>query len=200
MMRIRDVEGLAPRVNFKLIARERGKLSLANCREGHNVFTNVGADWLASLVAWAVIGGGPDVPYTNRRPRWIGLGTGSQTEVPGVTGLVTPALVTPSSYLGAIQDVQRPTSNSTLFIREFGTGELSIGVGQSVPITEAGLFADVYPVSTGGGQDDSVVGAADTTLDPTTGVNPPVAYHTFPVVTKTADFSFRIEWTFTFGV
>lgn len=198
MRRLKD--SILVESNFKLRAFERGKYVKGSLREGHNVFTNAGADWIASLVAWATIGGGPDVPFTNRRVRWMGLGTGTQTEVPGVTSLNAPTIVTPGVYLGAIQLSLRPTARSVQFVRDFGQGEISLPA-EALPIvaiTEAALFADVYPVSVSGGLDDGAVGSADTTLDPTAPSNPSIAYHTFEAANKTVDFTFRAEWTFTF--
>lgn len=185
--------------NFRLQAYERGKKVPGTLREGHNVFTDVGSDWLASLVAWFSLGGAGDVAYTNRRVRWMALGTGAQAETPGVTSLAAPTLVTTGRYLGAIQTTLKPTSTSMQWIKEFGQGEVSLPPTLPiVGVTEAGLFVDVFPVSTGGGHDDGAVGAGDTTLDPTASNNPLVAYHTFEVVNKIVDFAFRVEWTFTF--
>lgn len=187
-------------VNFQLQAFDRGKKVPGLFREGHNVLTNAGADWLADLVGWKTLGGAGDVAYTNRRVRWMGIGTGSQAEVPGVTGLVSPTIVAPGTYLAAIQETQRPTAGTCIFIREFAPSEVSIpDEGLSlVTVSEAGLFADVYPVSVAGGDNDGAVGAADTAHDPTSSANAPIAYHAFEPVTKTVDISFRIEWTFLF--
>lgn len=187
--------------NFEARLFERGKYVWGSLREGHNVFTTVGRDWLAHLSAWQTVGGGGDVPFTNRRVRWMGLGTGTQLEVEGVTALNAPTPVTTGVYLGAVQEATFPTTTSVEFVKEFGTGEISLP-GDGLPIvavTEAGLFVDVFPVSTNGGVDDSAVGAGDTTLNVLFATNAPIAYHTFEEINKTVDFSLVIRWTLIFG-
>lgn len=198
MNRLNDI--IEVRHNLSIEVRERGKL-VSNW-SGHNVFTNTGRDWLARLSAWQTIGS-PDTPFTNRRVRWMGLGTGTQSEVATVTSVVTPAQITVGTYLGAIQRAEFPTSNSVEFIRSFGTAEISLPAQglPVVPITEAGLFVDVLPASASTGVDDAAVGGGsptDTTLNPTVVVNAPIAYKTFPVINKTVDFTLLIRWTLTF--
>lgn len=184
--------------NFRLELRERGKFKTS--RDGHNVFTDTGRDWISKLAAWSQIGS-PDIPFTNRRVRWIGLGTGTQAETALVTTLNNPAQVSTGIYLGAIQATNILTATSVEFIREFSTSEISIPVlGLNVvPITEAGIFVDVQPASTSDGVDDSSAGGVtDTTLDPSLQTNSPVAYKTFEAVNKTVDFSLVVRWTFNF--
>lgn len=197
---LRACELVGPlRINFEARCYERGKYVRGTHREGHNVFTTTGRDWLAHHSAWYSIGGGGDVPYTNRRVRWCGLGEGSQPEVEGVTSLVTPVEATAGQYLAAVQAASFPVGTSVEFYKEFGVSEVSFGSNPIVAITEAGLFVDVFAVSSQGGQDDSAVGAGDTTLNPASTVNAPVAYKTFEVINKTADFTLIIRWTFEYA-
>lgn len=196
MLRTSDL--IEVRGNFRALCRDRGKYVRGTLREGHNVFTTTGRDWLAHLAAWETIGGGGDVPFTARRVRWMGVGTGTQAEVEGVTSLDTPVEVTTAIFLAAIQTTDFPTTTSVRFFKSFSTSEISLIASPIVPVSEAGLFVDVFPVSTKGGVDDSAVGGGDTTLNPASSVNAPVAYKTFEVINKTADFSLVIEWTFVF--
>ena len=196
MLRTQDL--IEVRGNFRALCRDRGKYVRGSLREGHNVFTTTGRDWLAHLAAWSVIGGGGDIPFTQRRVRWMGVGTGTQAEVEGVIGLDTPVVVTDLIYLAAIQVTDHPTTTSVRFIKQFSTSEISVIASPIVPVSEAGLFVDIFPVSTGGGVDDDAVGGGDTTLNPATAVNAPVAYKTFEVINKTMDFDLVIEWTFVF--
>ncbi len=192
------VEDLGVRCNFHLELREHGKLK--QTRDGHNVFTETGSNWLTRLSAWSTIGA-TDVPFTNRRVRWMGLGTGTQSEVASVSNLVTPAQVTSGVYLGAIQNSNPLTTNSIEFVREFSTTEVSlVSLGLNVvAVSEAGLFVDVQPASSSTGTDDSSAGGAtDSTLDPSASLNAPIAYKTFEPLNKTADFSLVIRWTLTF--
>lgn len=171
-------------------------------REMHNVFTTTGRDWLAHLVVWSGIGtgiGGTDVPLTQRRLRWIGVGTGTQGEVEGVTALNVPVEVDEDgNFLAALQGFSFPAIKQVRVFKEFNTTEISTSLSPVVPVTEAGLFVDVFPVSAIGGTDDSAVGLEDTTLNRLVQFNAPVAYKTFDVINKTQDFNLEIRWEFRF--
>lgn len=171
-------------------------------REAHNVFTDTGRDWLAHLVVWAGLNTGPsgeDVAYTQRRLRWMGVGTGTQAEVEGVTSLVTPVEVDESgNYLSPIQTSDFPATKQVRVYKEFSTAEISISGSPVVPVTEAGLFVDVIPVSAIGGSEDSAVGSEDSTLNRQVAANAPVAYKMFDVINKTQDFALEIRWEFRF--
>jgi hypothetical protein len=82
--------------------------------------------------------------------------------------------------------------------KEFSTTEISTSITPVVPITEAGLFVDIFPVSANGGTDDSAVGFEDTTLSRLVQFNAPVAYKQFDVINKTQDFNLEIRWEFRF--
>jgi hypothetical protein len=200
MLRSSDI--IEVRCNFTAYCRERGKRVPGTSRDGHNVFTTVGRDWLAHLAAWSQIGGGGDVPYTNRRVRWMAVGTGTQAEVEGVIGMTTPVEATAGNHLAAIETTDFPLTTSVRFFKEFATNEISFGASPVVGITEAGLFVDVFDVNAFnvaiGSADDDAYPSGNTTLNPASPTNAPVAYKTFEVITKTADFSLVIEWTFIF--
>jgi hypothetical protein len=202
----------APQVNFWIGLKDKyGRV--VEHREIHNVFTNIGRDWLAHLVAWHSIGA-PDVPVTMRRVRWIGLGTGTtQEELATVTELEVPTVVTDAGYYIAILDetefpaVTTPpfpedTVSVVRFKREFDLSEISLDTNPAVPVSEAGLFVDVHPAQappTGiGGEDDSPFAGLDTTLDPSAPDNGPVAYARFLPLTKTQDFALEVRWDFRF--
>jgi hypothetical protein len=132
-----------------------------------------------------------------RRTRWAGVGIGTQLEVTTVSALAQPALANSTDYIVALQSVDFPDSTSVRFIKEFGTSEITI-TSTPVAITEAGLFADVSPGNMGGTEDSGHTLATDPTLDPTVGTNPPIAYKTFEVLTKTIDFTLELRWEFRF--
>ena len=197
-------EKLVPEVNFmaRLIHPVTREEIPGSRREAHNVFTTTGRDWLAHLAVWSSIGGGPggsDVAVTNRRLRWMGVGTGTQAEVEGVTSLVTPVQVDlAGNYLAALQAHDFPAVKQVRVFKEFGQSEISTVSSPVVPVTEAGLFVDVIPVSTIGGVDDSAVGAEDSTLNRLIQFNAPVAYKMFDVINKTQDFNLEIQWELQF--
>jgi hypothetical protein len=187
--------------NFYACLREGGKIVTGSRREGHNIFTSIGRNWLSKLVSWQDIGSF-DTPYTRRRVRWIGVGSGSQLEVESVNSIANPSLITSSYYLVAIQSVEFPTSTSVRFIKEFALNEISF-IGTPVTLTEAGLFVDVNPADTGALSDGSEdlahePGVVDTTLNPALSINAPVAYKSFEPLTKTVDFTLEVRWDFRF--
>lgn len=184
------------KTNVEIVMRQGGKLVPGSRREGHNVFTNNGRNLLTKLVSWSSIAGS-DIPYTNRRTRWIGIGTGSQLEVSSVASLNQPHLITPTNFLVEVQTVEFPSPTSVAYLREFGTGEITV-TGAPVTVTEAGMFADVSPANMGGTEDFGHSAPADTTLDPTVGTNPPITYKAFEGLTKTVDFTLELKWTFRF--
>lgn len=194
----RIIESIPVHSNLWACMRERGKLVPGSRREGHNVFTNNGKNWLSKLVAWNTIAGA-DEAYTHRRVRWMGVGTGSQLEVANVVSLAQ-AIVADSlgNYLLPISYPQTfPTSTSVQFIREFGVNEITL-TGAPVIVTEVGLFVDVNDADNQGTEDVAVGGGVFTTLDPEVPTNAPVAYKSFEALTKTVDFSLEFRWEFRF--
>ena len=189
------VDTIQPAANFEAFLRDRdGKVVPESVRKAHNVFTTTGKNWLSKLSAWSTIGS-LDEPYTNRRVRWMGVGTGVQAEVTSVTALANPALYAGSDFLAPISSVSFPTSTSVRFIRTYGLTEITIW--GAVVLTEAGLFADVNPydfVTGGEGSEDTLAPSGTSVLDPTIGSNPPVAYKSFDPITKTQDFTLEIRW------
>lgn len=192
-------EDIEVQANFYALMRARGKVVPGSVREGHNVFTSHGRSWLAKLMGWSYIGG-TDIPFTNRRIRWIGVGSGSQLESSNVSGLSVPVLSTATDYLLPIDSVEFPTSSTIRFIKEFRLSDITI-TGAPVQVKEMGLFSDVSPALAGGGNDGSEdvpfeAGLVDTILNPSVGTNPPVAYKSFEALTKTVDFTLEVRWDF----
>lgn len=192
-------------MNFRAVLRRGGKIVPGSRREGHNVFTNHGRDWLSRLVGWKQLasGGVDDKAFTQRRIRWVGVGTGTQLELATVTQITTPAKATATDYFIPIQVVDYPTTTSVRFVTEFGAAQISLLPTDIVTITEAALFTDVQRVGTVGGLDDlpydGVGGSGAWTLNPTVQNNPPVAYKAFIGIPKTTDFTFEIQWTLRIG-
>jgi hypothetical protein len=187
--------------NFEILMRCGGKIVPRSRREGHNIFTITGRNLLSKLVAWQTIGA-TDVPYTQRRVRWVAVGGGSQLESPTVTSLNQPLLATTAHYLVPLQAVEFPTSSSARFIKEFALGEITV-TNTPVTVTEAGMFADVNPAEPGNPNDgfEDVAhdpGLIDTILNPAVGTNPPICYKAFEGLTKTVDFTLEIRWDFRF--
>lgn len=193
---MRFIENIEVNSNIFLCMRERGKLVPGSKREGHNVFTVTGRNLFSKLIAWQTIAG-TDIPFTHRRVRWAGVGDGSQLEVTTIATLNSPILATLSYYLAELEAVEFPTATSVRFIKVFGPTEVTFG-SAPVPVTEAGLFADVNPWDMGGYEDTQAGGGFTTTLRPDIPSNTPIAYKTFEALNKTSDFSLEIQWDFRF--
>src|SRR6185369_11827887 len=116
-------QDIAIACNFQAFLRGNGKRVPGSFREGHNVFTTNGRNWLSRLIAWQVVGPN-DTPFTNRRVRWVGLGIGTQLEAPNVSSLATPVPIFTNSFLAPVQAVEFPTSTSVRFIREFSYNDI----------------------------------------------------------------------------
>ena len=195
---IRHIEDIVVECNVYLRMRKFGKIVSGSEREGHNILTVTGKNWLSKLIGWKTIAGA-DVPYTHRRVRWMGVGSGTQLEVSTVSALAQPRLATSTDFLRPIQRIEFPSSTSVRFFREFGTSEITVS-SNAVPVSEVGLFADVSPATAGGFEDMSYepLNPTLTTLNPTIGTNPPIAYKAFEALTKSPDFTFEVSWEFRF--
>jgi hypothetical protein len=88
-------------------------------------------------------------------------------------------------------------STSVRFTKVFGTSEITFS-STPVPITEAGLFADVNPATMGGIEDGVVGGGYNSTLNPTVSTYTPSAYKAFEPMNKTVDFTLEVRWDFRF--
>lgn len=172
---------------FRLESREGGKLRAV--REGKNICTLTGREHLAelmSLAAWS-----PRTTWREDRIGYFGVGIGAQPEAPGVGSLVAPVPYRTGLYLAPANAPSTfPASGtgtpktSVQFIREYGTGEISLGV--NVVVTEAGLFSDGDP------DNNWDLG----TLDTSTAMfsRAPMFYKTFEPITKNLDFTLRAVW------
>src|SRR5690606_16373419 len=80
----------------RTLCRERGKIVPGSRREGHNVWTNTGREYNAMIQTYK-----PDgvTPYREDRIYYLGVGTGLQTEDPGVTALVNPVPYVANTFL-----------------------------------------------------------------------------------------------------
>jgi hypothetical protein len=171
-----------------LETRERGKL--ISRRKGSNIWTLSGREYLAELIALSARS--PRTLFRNDRVAYIGMGSGAQAEVSNITSLVDPVVYKTGEYLAALatpatfpSSGTTTSSTSTRFIREFSTGELSLGY--NVVLTEAGLFTD--------GDPDNDWDTSSTPTDFSTAAGrAPVAYKTFEPITKTTQFTLKVVW------
>lgn len=174
---------------FRVEAREGGKLRAV--REGKNICTLTGREHIAELLglaAWS-----PRTLWRDDRVAYIGMGIGAQPEVAEVYSLVAPTAYRAGVFLAPLN---APTTfaasgtgtprTSVQFIREYGFGELSIGV--NVVLTEAGLFTDGDPDA-----DWAFLPAVSTTMAGAS-ARAPMFYKTFEPITKTTGLTMRVVW------
>ncbi len=156
-------------------------------RRGHGVLTDWGRHVLSKLVAWQVIDGTLDVVETNSRPRWVGVGDGTQSEDVLVRELNSPLPITTGIFLSVVDaPAIYPLITWVDFTKTFGTAEISLGgAGDAVEISEVALFSDE---DSGGGPGLSV----------TVGTHAPFAYKTFDTIVKHTGFSLMVRWGFMF--
>ena len=125
---------------FACLRDKQGRVVPGSIRRGHNVLTNFGREWLSKLMVWQTIAA-TDVPFTNYRIQWIGVGTDSYSELRSVERLKQATDITPGTYLAVIDNPPIfPAVNWIRFSRTFGTSEISHS--GAVTIKEAGLYAD----------------------------------------------------------
>ena len=183
---------------FSAVCRERGKLVYGTRREGKNIWTVTGREFLAKLMSYATYGSSahasgslnPDVPARDDRVRYFGFGTGAQPEVSSVTALVSPiAFDGGGTFLAQVSLPTYPLPTTVEYSRTFNETELS--TSGAVNLTEAGLFTDGSPTASYAPRtrDVSLVNAA---------AQAPVAYKAFEPLRKTQNFVLEAAWQIRF--
>lgn len=169
---------------------EPGTMRVLEERRDNNVFTDIGRNYLASLVSYAAFLSAPgsDEPAGSKRRydgiRYISLGIGTQLETNTVSRLHTPVPFNANGdYLAqVVAPNELPGSGvSAVFTRVFGLNEISLS--GPVIVSEAGLFAS---------------GPAIAPLAPSNGNAPPVAYKVFEPLTKTTNVLLSVRWEIRF--
>jgi hypothetical protein len=205
----RFVETVEVRNNLVLTARERGKIVAR--REGHNIWLNLGREYLASLIDY--ISFSPLTPERNDRIQYMGVGIGgtrqlalgvansppcsvsypgsnAQTDTdPTITTLERPVRVSggSSTYPGLGGDVwlgqvQAPATHGTATEVTFNWLMQDTDVSYSPFLT--------VPLS------EVMLFTAD--AEPSIYNNTGVAYDTFDTLSKTNAFDLEIAWTVRF--
>lgn len=195
--------------NLSLVMRERGKIIAR--RDGHNIWLNLGREYLASLIAYASFA--PDTPERNDRIKYMGLGIGGTRQValgvantppmsvaypgsntqtdtnPSLTGLERPVRISGSSaaYPGLFGDVwlgqvQAPATHATATEVTFKHLFTQLDVSY-------GTFLSV-PLSE--------IALYTSAADPHIYNNLAVAYDTFDTLSKTGAFDLEVAWTIRF--
>jgi len=203
------VDEIEVKQNLRIIARERGKIVAQ--RDGHNIWLNLGREYLAKLIAFISLG--PDVPELDFRVKYMGLGIGGTAQVapgvanalpisppyvgtnvrtdvdPTVTYLERPVRVTGSSspYPGLAGDVwlgtiQAPPGHATPYETTFSRFFSSLEVSY-LPFLSVPL-SEIMLFTSG--------------ADPGIYHNLGIAYDTFDTLSKTFAVELQVDWTLRF--
>lgn len=206
-MSLRFIETIEVKQNLVIIARERGKIVAR--REGHNIWLDLGREWIANLIGYETIN--PDSPQEDHRIKYMGVGIGGTRQVaPGVAN----SGVLLSDYPGTNGQTDTDPTITTLErpVRVTGgsgapsAGDLWIEAVQAPPdhatatqTTFRRVFTQTevsyYPYLT---VPLSEIGLFTAAADPVYYLNNPVAYDTFDTISKTSAVELEVEWTIRF--
>lgn len=175
---------------------DRGNTVPGTFRDGDNVCTNTGREWLARLMSYASYN--PDTAQRSDRIKYFGLGTGTGPEVPGVTKVITPIPWNPN-YDQFLATVNAPatypltssssSSTAVRYTRVYEKTDISVnGHGFPKPeITEFAMFTDGSPFSS------YAPGTRLTNMDYAAD-QPPMFYKCFEALKKTQRFALEATW------
>ena len=201
--------------NIRFILRERGKL--VRQQESHNIWLNLGREYLASLIQYAAFGNGfsPDIPVIDYRIKYMGLGIG------GTRQLALPTANTPPlgvSYPGSntqvdtnptVLQLERPVRLSgsaspysspvggDVWLGQIGAPAIQVATTQ---VTFSRLFLETeisynpfltVPLS------EIMLFTANAHPELAQGGGG-VAYDTFDTLSKTVAVNLQIDWTILF--
>jgi hypothetical protein len=209
---MRFIDEIEVRQNVHIIARERGK-KVAE-RHGHNIFLNLGREWLAELISLTSLN--PDVTARDDRIKYIGLGIGGTRQLALSYANSSPYGGAGGAYEGtnAQTDINAAVTILERPVRLSGgedpypgdPGDIWIGAVQAPP--EHGLATETTfrrlfgPTDISYGSFASVplseVGLMTSTAVSNFHQNQLVAYDTFDTISKTGAVELEIIWTLKF--
>jgi len=211
---------LMVRSNLELTMRERGKIVAR--RKGHNIWLNLGRQYLAQLITYNSFAGGVGTPLRNDRVQYMGLGIGGNQQIALGVANASPLGASPPSPSGAYPGTNIQTD----------TDPTVIALERPVRVSGGVLPYPYYPTDVWLAQvqapawsvDDvpydatfsvlfeqtdvsynpyllvplSEVGLFTAAANPNIYNNAPIAYDTFNTITKTDAFELEIQWTIRF--
>ncbi len=195
--------------NLKLLVRERGKIVAR--REGHNIFLDLGREWLAQLISLQSIS--PDVAYREDRVRYMGFGIGGNRQLQLSAANAAP--ISPP-YVGTnaqtdtdvgVTTLERPvrvSGSSTVYPGIAGDQWLgTIGSADPLTVPTPTTFRRLFTqaeISYGPfiSVPLSEVGLFTSAADPGNHQNTMIAYDTFDTISKTTAFELEVIWTIRF--
>lgn len=219
-MRITD--GIEVRSNLELTMRERGKLR--EKRVGHNIWVNLGREWLPMLMSYSALPAPPGAgtPMEDRRVRYMGLGIGGTRQLQKATVADVPPM---STYYGLGTNTQTDTDPTVTTLERPVRVSSPIPAAPTIPPWDAGdvWLAQIqapptFPVATSVTysrvflEDEVSYGPFLSVPLSEIGLflsspsanyihqphNTFVAYDTFDTISKTTAFSLEVAWTIRF--
>ncbi len=207
-MRIADT--IEVRSNLIITARERGKIVAR--REGHNIWLDLGREYLAQLIAFNSFG--PDTPVRNDRIKYMGVGIGGTRQL-ALAAANSPPISPPYTGTNVQTDTSAIVTTIERPIRVSGSpsaypgiaGDVWIGQIQAPPDLSGGTEVVFRRVFT---QDEvsytpylsvplSEVMLFTSAANPENHQNTGVAYDTFDTISKTEAVNVEFVWTIRFG-
>jgi len=203
------VEIIEVKQNLIITARERGKIVAR--REGHNIWLNLGREYLAQLIAYSSMS--PVTPEVDDRIRYMGLGIGGSRQLQIGTANASPMV---DAYPGTnaqtdsdadVLTLERPvriSGGATTYpgdVSDVWLGQIAAPAAHpTVTQTKFLRVFDTTEVSYGSflSVPLSEVGLYIGSKDPNYYLNTMVAYDTFDTISKTSAFELEIDWTIRF--
>jgi len=214
---MRFVDEIEVKTNLKIIARERGKIVAR--RETHNIFLDLGREWLTRLIAYQSYA--PDVYQRDDRVRYMGFGIGGTRQVaPGVAdsspigGPGDPYEANSAVGIGgniqtdvdaAVTHLERPVRVSGGAANYPGVGT-DVWIGQiqapaehdtSTSVTFRRVFTQTeisYVPFISVPLSEAMIFTSEAA--PSFYLNVGVAYDTFDTLSKTSAIAIEVEWIF----
>lgn len=213
------IEDIEVKTNLIIVARERGKIVQRS--ETHNIFLDLGREWLSRLIAYNTYS--PDTYQRNDRVRYIGFGIGGIRQVAPILADASPIggpgdPYEASSAAGIGSNIQTDVDRSVTTIERPvrvtgstsgypGTGG-DIWIGQiQAPVEHAtgtsATFRRVFTQQEISYTPFTSVPLSEAMLftssaDPGFYLNTGIAYDCFDTISKTSAISLEVEWTFNF--
>lgn len=206
---MRFVDVIEVKQNLSIVARERGKIM--ERRDGHNIWLNLGREYLASLISYASYS--PLTTERDDRVRYMGFGIGGTRQV--APSIANNAPISPP-YVGTnlqtdanatVTVLERPVRISGSSSAYPGlAGDAWLGQVQAPPVhttatqvTFTRLFTQneiSYPPFLS--VPLSEIGLFTNAANPENYLNQMIAYDTFDTISKTTAFEIEVDWTIRF--
>lgn len=198
--------------NLRLTMRERGKVVAR--RDGHNIWVDLGREYLAHLIALTSYG--PDVPERNDRIKYMGFGIGGTRQIaPGVANAppmstAYPGLNAQTDLDPSVTTLERPvrvSGSTTIPSDPYNPADVWLGTIQAPPIHNTATqvtFRRLFTQTEVSYSSFTTVPLSEVMLF-TSAANPigqpfntGVAYDTFDTISKTGALELEVEWTVRF--